>query len=357
MASIEIRSVDKWFGATQVLHDVNLDVADGEFLVLVGPSGCGKSTLLRLIAGLEEVSGGEIVIGGRVVNDLPPKDRDIAMVFQNYALYPHMTVSENMTFSLRMRKADKALAARKVADAAATLDISAFLDRYPRQLSGGQRQRVAMGRAIVRDPRVFLFDEPLSNLDAKLRVQMRVEIKSLHQRIHATSVYVTHDQIEAMTMADRIAVLQQGRIEQIGTPLELYDRPANLFVAGFIGSPAMNFIRGRLHRRDGAVEIDAADGTVLPNGGDHGGGDGQEVVYSFRPEHLALGSAGKGIAANILVVEPTGAGTHLYCDACGSQICAVFGERLAFKPGETIWLQPKMELVHVFDSATGKVMQ
>ncbi|HUH95229.1 MAG TPA: sn-glycerol-3-phosphate ABC transporter ATP-binding protein UgpC [Casimicrobiaceae bacterium] len=356
MASIEIRGVDKWFGTTQVLHDVNLEVADGEFLVLVGPSGCGKSTLLRLIAGLEEVSEGEIVIGGRVVNDLPPKDRDIAMVFQNYALYPHMTVSENMAFSLRMRKADKALAARRVADAAGTLDISSFLDRYPRQLSGGQRQRVAMGRAIVRDPRVFLFDEPLSNLDAKLRVQMRVEIKSLHQRIHATSVYVTHDQIEAMTMADRIVVLQQGRVEQIGTPLELYDHPANLFVAGFIGSPAMNFIRGRVRRRDGALEIDAADGTVLPNGADHGGHDGQEVVYSFRPEHLALGATGKGIAATILVVEPTGAGTHLYCDACGSQVCAVFGERLAFKPGETIWLQPKIELVHVFDSATGRVV-
>jgi len=356
MASIEIRGVDKWFGATQVLHDVNLQVADGEFLVLVGPSGCGKSTLLRLIAGLEEVSAGEIVIGGRVVNDLPPKDRDIAMVFQNYALYPHMTVSQNMAFSLRMRKQSKALAEKKVAEAAETLDIAAFLDRYPRQLSGGQRQRVAMGRAIVRDPRVFLFDEPLSNLDAKLRVQMRVEIKSLHQRIHATSIYVTHDQIEAMTMADRIAVLQQGRVEQVGTPLELYDNPANLFVAGFIGSPAMNFIPGRLHRGDGAYSIEANDGTVLPNGGDHGGHDGQGVVYSFRPEHLTLGAAGQGIAANILVVEPTGAGTHLYCDAHGSQICAVFGERLAFRPGETIWLQPKIDLVHVFDSATGKVL-
>jgi multiple sugar transport system ATP-binding protein len=356
MASIEIRGVDKAFGATQVLHNVDLQVADGEFLVLVGPSGCGKSTLLRLIAGLEEVSAGEIVIGGRVVNDLPPKDRDIAMVFQNYALYPHMTVGENMAFSLRMRREAKAAAARKVADAAATLDLSAFLDRYPRQLSGGQRQRVAMGRAIVRDPQVFLFDEPLSNLDAKLRVQMRVEIKSLHQRIHATSIYVTHDQIEAMTMADRIVVLQEGRVEQVGTPLELYDHPANLFVAGFIGSPAMNFIRGRLHRHDGAFGIEANDGTILPNGGDHGGQDGQDVVYSFRPEHLTLGPTGNGIAANILVVEPTGAGTHLYCNACGSQVCAVFGERLAFKPGETIWLKPKIELVHVFDSATGKVL-
>jgi len=356
MASIEIRGVDKTFGATPVLHDVDLDVADGEFLVLVGPSGCGKSTLLRLIAGLEEVSAGEIVIGGRLVNDLPPKDRDIAMVFQNYALYPHMTVSENMAFSLKMRGQSKAEASKKVSAAAETLDLAAFLQRYPRQLSGGQRQRVAMGRAIVRDPQVFLFDEPLSNLDAKLRVQMRVEIKSLHQRLHATSVYVTHDQIEAMTMADRIVVLQEGRVEQIGTPLELYDHPANLFVAGFIGSPAMNFIRSRLRRHDGALGIEANDGTRLPNGRGHDGHDGQEVVYSFRPEHVTLGAGNQGIAAKILVVEPTGAGTHVYCGACGSQICAVFGERLAFRPGETIWLQPKPDLVHVFDSLSGKVL-
>jgi multiple sugar transport system ATP-binding protein len=356
MASIEIRGVDKAFGATQVLHDVDLEVADGEFLVLVGPSGCGKSTLLRLIAGLEEVSSGEIVIGGRVVNDLPPKDRDIAMVFQNYALYPHMTVGQNMAFSLKLRREPKATVAKKVTDAAGTLDLAEFLDRYPRQLSGGQRQRVAMGRAIVRAPQVFLFDEPLSNLDAKLRVQMRVEIKSLHQRLHATSIYVTHDQIEAMTMADRIVVLQQGRVEQIGTPLELYDHPANLFVAGFIGSPAMNFIRARLHRFDQGASVEANDGTQLPNGRDHGGQDGQEVMYSFRPEHLTLGATGQGIPAKVLVVEPTGAGTHVYCEACGSQICAVFGERRTFKPGETIWVQPKVELVHVFDSATGKVL-
>ena len=356
MASIEIRGVDKSFGATQVLHNVDLEVADGEFLVLVGPSGCGKSTLLRLIAGLEEVSAGEIVIGGRVVNDLAPKDRDIAMVFQNYALYPHMTVSENMAFSLRMRKQGKATVAEKVTDAAGTLDLVAFLDRYPRQLSGGQRQRVAMGRAIVRDPQVFLFDEPLSNLDAKLRVQMRVEIKSLHQRLHATSVYVTHDQMEAMTMADRIAVLQDGRVEQIGTPLDLYDNPANLFVAGFIGSPAMNFIRARLRGRNGALSVEASDGSRLPNGRGHHGQEGQEVVYSFRPEQLTLGATGNGIAARILVIEPTGAGTHLYCEAFGSQICAVLGERVSFTPGETIWVQPKAELVHVFDSATGKVL-
>jgi multiple sugar transport system ATP-binding protein len=356
MASIEIRGVDKAFGATQVLHGVDLEVADGEFLVLVGPSGCGKSTLLRMIAGLEEVSGGEIVIGDRVVNDLPPKDRDIAMVFQNYALYPHMSVRDNMAFSLKLRGESKATVAKKVEEAAEILNLSSFLDRYPRQLSGGQRQRVAMGRAIVRDPQVFLFDEPLSNLDAKLRVQMRVEIKALHQRLHATSVYVTHDQIEAMTMADRIVVLQDGRVEQIGSPLELYDRPANLFVAGFIGSPAMNFVRGRLRRNAESVWVEASDGSRLPIGRNREGQEGQEVVYSFRPEQLTLGAAGTGVPARILVIEPTGADTHVYCELCGTQMCAVFGERLALKPGETLWVQPKSEAVHVFDSATGKVI-
>jgi multiple sugar transport system ATP-binding protein len=356
MASIEIRGVDKAFGATQVLFGVDLEVADGEFLVLVGPSGCGKSTLLRMIAGLEEISAGEIVIGDRVVNDLPPKDRDIAMVFQNYALYPHMSVRDNMAFSLKLRGESKATVTSKVAKAAEILNLSAYLDRFPRQLSGGQRQRVAMGRAIVRDPQVFLFDEPLSNLDAKLRVQMRVEIKALHQRLHATSIYVTHDQIEAMTMADRIVVLQDGRVEQIGSPLELYDRPANLFVAGFIGSPAMNFVRGRLRRRDGSVWVDAIDGVQLPVGSNQSGQDGQEVTYSFRPEQLTLGAEGAGVPARILVIEPTGADTHVYCELCGTQMCAVFGERLALKPGETLWVQPKSEAVHVFDSATGKVI-
>jgi multiple sugar transport system ATP-binding protein len=356
MASIEIRDVNKTFGATHVLHDVNLEVANGEFLVLVGPSGCGKSTLLRMIAGLEEVSGGEIIIGGRVVTDLPPKNRDIAMVFQNYALYPHMTVGENMAFSLKLHGVAKATVARQVAEAAEILDLTPYLERYPRQLSGGQRQRVAMGRAIVRNPQVFLFDEPLSNLDAKLRVQMRVEIKALHQRLKATSVYVTHDQIEAMTMADRIVVLNDGRVEQIGSPLDLYDRPANLFVAGFIGSPAMNFIKGRLRRFDDAVCVEAAEGIRLPVPANCCGHDGQEVVYSFRPEHLTLGPPDQGVPSRLLVIEPTGADTHIYCDFCATQICAVFGERLAFKPGDTLWLQPKADFVHLFDAATGKVM-
>ena len=356
MASIEILDVGKAFGTTQVLHNIDLEVSDGEFLVLVGPSGCGKSTLLRMIAGLEEVSSGEIVIGGRVVTDLPPKSRDIAMVFQNYALYPHMTVRENMAFSLKLHGVAKSDIVKQVAQAAEILDLTPYLERDPRQLSGGQRQRVAMGRAIVRDPQVFLFDEPLSNLDAKLRVQMRVEIKALHQRLEATSIYVTHDQIEAMTMADRIVVLNEGRVEQIGSPLALYDAPINLFVAGFIGSPAMNFIKGRLRREAGSIWFETAAGARLPVDSAARGEDGQEIVYSFRPEHLTLVAAPAGIAAKLLVIEPTGADTHVYCDFCGSQICAVFSERLDFKPGDTLWLQPKTEFVHLFDSASGKLV-
>src|SRR6186713_2817634 len=246
MASVGIRDVKKAFGATAVIHGVNVSIADGEFVVLVGPSGCGKSTLLRMIAGLENITGGEIRIGDRVVNNVPPKERDIAMVFQNYALYPHMTVAANMGFSLQLRGAPKAEIEQRVARAAAILGLQPYLERFPRQLSGGQRQRVAMGRAIVRDPQVFLFDEPLSNLDAKLRVAMRTEIKELHQRLKTTTVYVTHDQIEAMTMADKIVVMHDGIVEQIGTPLDLYDKPGNLFVAGFIGSPAMNFLHGKV---------------------------------------------------------------------------------------------------------------
>ena len=246
MASVGIRDVKKAFGPTQVIHGVDITIGDGEFVVLVGPSGCGKSTLLRMIAGLENITGGEIRIGERVVNNVPPKERDIAMVFQNYALYPHMTVAANMGFSLRLRGADKAEIDSRVHRAAEILGLMPLLERFPRQLSGGQRQRVAMGRAIVRDPQVFLFDEPLSNLDAKLRVAMRTEIKELHQRLKTTTVYVTHDQIEAMTMADKIVVMHDGIVEQIGTPLDLYDKPDNQFVAGFIGSPAMNFLKGKV---------------------------------------------------------------------------------------------------------------
>ena len=259
MASVSFRNIQKAYGKVKVIHGIGFDIADGEFVVLVGPSGCGKSTLLRMLAGLEEISGGEILIDGKVVNDLESKDRDIAMVFQSYALYPHMTVRDNMAFSLKLRKADAAQTAKRVADAARILNLDALLDRYPRELSGGQRQRVAMGRAIVRDPKVFLFDEPLSNLDAKLRVAMRAEIKALHQRLKTTTVYVTHDQIEAMTMADRIVVMHDGIVEQIGTPLELFDRPGNLFVAQFIGSPAMNVFKGRV--AEGMVPDVAAQGN------------------------------------------------------------------------------------------------
>src|SRR6266576_1238206 len=288
MASVSFENIEKSFGATKVIHGISFDIQDGEFMVLVGPSGCGKSTLLRMLAGLEEITGGTIAIDGRPVNDLDSKDRDIAMVFQSYALYPHMTVRDNMGFSLKLRKAEAAVITERVAKAASILNLNPYLDRYPRELSGGQRQRVAMGRAIVRDPKVFLFDEPLSNLDAKLRVAMRAEIKALHQRLKTTTVYVTHDQIEAMTMADRIVVMHDGRIEQIGEPLELYDRPDNLFVAQFIGSPAMNVVSGTVRRANGGAWVEAAGGVRWPLG-HTAGADGQAVAYGVRPEHPSPG--------------------------------------------------------------------
>ncbi|MBV8323361.1 MAG: sn-glycerol-3-phosphate ABC transporter ATP-binding protein UgpC, partial [Hyphomicrobiales bacterium] len=284
MASVAIRDVRKAFGALEIIHGVDILIDDGEFVVLVGPSGCGKSTLLRMIAGLENITSGEIRIGERVVNRVPPKERDIAMVFQNYALYPHMTVAANMGFSLMLRGAPKAEIEQRVSGAADILGLGPLLGRYPRQLSGGQRQRVAMGRAIVRDPQVFLFDEPLSNLDAKLRVAMRTEIKELHQRLKTTTIYVTHDQIEAMTLADRIVVMHDGLVEQIGAPLELYDRPQNLFVAGFIGSPAMNFLPGRI-AEGGVVALE--DGASLPAPAGAGSA-GRAVTVGLRPEHVAL---------------------------------------------------------------------
>ncbi|MCL6609089.1 MAG: sn-glycerol-3-phosphate ABC transporter ATP-binding protein UgpC [Geminicoccaceae bacterium] len=354
MASVDVRKVDKFFGSVQVLHGVSVDIQDGEFVVLVGPSGCGKSTLLRMIAGLEEISRGEIAIGGRVVNNVPPKDRDIAMVFQNYALYPHMTVKENMAFSLKLRKAPKDEIERRVARAAEILGLQQFLDRYPRQLSGGQRQRVAMGRAIVRDPQVFLFDEPLSNLDAKLRVQMRTEIKELHQRLKTTSVYVTHDQIEAMTMADRIVVMQLGVVEQIGAPLELYDRPANLFVAGFIGSPSMNFIDATV-QRDGTGPVAVTrDGTRLPLPADTPAREGQQVVYGVRPEHVELRRDGGGIDGRVVVVEPTGAEILAVVRWAGSEVQVLFRERYPLRPDDVLNLAPKLDHVHLFDKQTGK---
>lgn len=355
MASVNVRKADKFYGSTQVLYGVDVDIRDGEFVVLVGPSGCGKSTLLRMIAGLEEISGGEISIGERVVNKVPPKDRDIAMVFQNYALYPHMTVRQNMGFSLRLAKAPQEEMDRRVNDAARILGLEPYLDRFPRALSGGQRQRVAMGRAIVRDPQVFLFDEPLSNLDANLRVQMRTEIKALHQRLKTTSVYVTHDQIEAMTMADRIVVMQKGVVEQMGAPLELYDNPNNLFVAGFIGSPSMNFIQARIDRNGEVAAAVAQDGTRLPLSPNAPGQNGQDVTYGIRPEHLALVGDG-GVPSTVSVVEPTGAEILVVNQMAGTESQAVFRERHDLKPGQPIQLMPKLDAVHLFDGKTGQVL-
>jgi multiple sugar transport system ATP-binding protein len=351
MAAVTIRDVQKYFGSTHVIRGVDVAIEDGEFCVLVGPSGCGKSTLLRMIAGLEEISEGEILIGGRVVNRVPPKERDIAMVFQNYALYPHMTVRDNMSFALMLAKQPKPEIERKVARAAGILGLSDLLDRFPRQLSGGQRQRVAMGRAIVRDPQVFLFDEPLSNLDAKLRVQMRTEIKELHQRLTTTSIYVTHDQIEAMTMADTIVVMRDGVVEQLGRPLDLYDRPVNTFVAGFIGSPAMNMLPGVVGA-DGRVAFAEAASLPLPPG--VRGDAGQEVLYGVRPEHCALVDAGGGLPAEVVVVEPTGADTHVHCRAAGQDFSAVLHDRVGCAPGERIGLRPDLAKAHVFDAASGR---
>jgi multiple sugar transport system ATP-binding protein len=353
MAAVTISAVQKWFGTTHVIRGVDVSIADGEFCVLVGPSGCGKSTLLRMIAGLEQITEGEIAIGGRVVNTLMPKERDIAMVFQNYALYPHMTVRDNMSFALVLAKQPKAEIDMRVRKAAAILGLDQLLDRYPRQLSGGQRQRVAMGRAIVRDPQVFLFDEPLSNLDAKLRVQMRTEIKELHQRLKTTSIYVTHDQIEAMTMADKIVVMRDGIVEQIGDPLTLYDRPANTFVAGFIGSPAMNLMPGTVRRRDADAHVAFGDGGVLPMPKHARGDDGQPVLYGIRPEHCGLG-AGGGLAAEVVVVEPTGADTQLYCRVNGRDVTATIRDRTECRAGDRIVLVPDLARAHLFDAASGR---
>ena len=333
MASVAICDVRKSFGATEVIHGVDVDIGDGEFVVLVGPSGCGKSTLLRMIAGLENITSGEIRIGERVVNHVPPKERDIAMVFQNYALYPHMTVAANMGFSLKLRGAPRREIDERVARAADILGLERLLDRYPRQLSGGQRQRVAMGRAIVRDPQVFLFDEPLSNLDAKLRVAMRAEVKELHQRLKTTTVYVTHDQIEAMTMADKIVVLNAGNIEQVGSPLELYRTPKNLFVAGFIGSPKMNLITG-----DPAKRVNAA-------------------TIGVRPEHIAVAtSPNGGWKGEVGVAEHLGADTfiHVSTDGVGTINVRASGE-VPVSHGDTVYLTPDPSKIHRFD-ADGKAL-
>ena len=355
MASVSFREVEKNFGKAKVIQGISFDIADGEFVVLVGPSGCGKSTLLRMLAGLEEISDGEIAVDSKVVNDLESKDRDIAMVFQSYALYPHMTVAENMAFSLRLRKAEKGLTDERVAKAAKILNLDTLLHRYPRELSGGQRQRVAMGRAIVRDPKVFLFDEPLSNLDAKLRVAMRAEIKALHQRLKTTTVYVTHDQIEAMTMADRIVVMHDGIVEQIGTPLELYDRPDNLFVAQFIGSPAMNVIEGTVRHVDGLVQVEA-QGSLWPVPKAVNAPDNTLVHYGIRPGDISLANAGHGVPARVVVVEPTGAETELLLQVGDAQLVVTVHGRVEVGPDDEVGLVVDAKRAHLFDRQSGRRM-
>ncbi len=351
MASLTIDEIVKKYGETQVLHGINLDIKDGSFVVLLGPSGCGKSTLLRMIAGLEEISSGAVSIGDRRVNNVHPKDRNIAMVFQNYALYAHMSVHQNMAFSMSLKKVNKAIIEERVNWAARVLSLEPYLDRRPKELSGGQRQRVAMGRAIVRNPDVFLFDEPLSNLDAKLRVQMRTEIKELHQKLKTTTVYVTHDQVEAMTMADLIVIMRDGVIEQVGSPLDVYDRPANLFVAQFIGSPGINLIEGAAAKCEGGLTINfRGESLPLPASADLA--VGQKVIYGIRPEHFRPSMTGPGIPASINVVEPTGPEIYLYCDFGGKEVCAISRERLEWKPGGNVFLTLDRNHVHLFDAET-----
>ncbi|MEX2940496.1 ABC transporter ATP-binding protein [Serratia fonticola] len=356
MGSVVLNNVCKSYGDVHVIKDVSLTIPEGEFCVLVGPSGCGKSTLLRMIAGLEEITGGTVAINEKDVTDVEPKLRDIAMVFQSYALYPQMSVRENMGFALKMAKLPKAEINRKVEDAAELLGLGVLLDRLPKDLSGGQRQRVAMGRAIVRNPQVFLFDEPLSNLDAKLRTQVRGEIRELHRRLKTTSVYVTHDQIEAMTMGQMIVVLRDGRIEQVGTPLELYDRPANLFVAGFIGSPEINQLKGEIVIAGDETLLRLADDSHLRLPAGLQVQAGQKVVYAIRPEQVnVVGESEQhgALQATITAIENTGSDMQLFCDTGGGAFTSVFKQRLDVREGETVWLQPKLAGIHIFDAASG----
>jgi multiple sugar transport system ATP-binding protein len=346
MASVTIADLKKNYGNLEVLHGIDLDIEDGKFVVLLGPSGCGKSTLLRMIAGLESITSGDVKIADRRVNGVHPKDRNIAMVFQNYALYAHMKVRDNMAFSMNLKKMDKATINERVDWAAGILSLEPYLDRYPKELSGGQRQRVAMGRAIVRNPDVFLFDEPLSNLDAKLRVQMRTEIKELHQRLKTTTVYVTHDQIEAMTMADTVVIMRGGEIEQVGSPLDVYDNPKNLFVAQFIGSPGMNILEGvaRVSENGSGVEI---LGSIIDLGANLT--DGHPVLLGVRPEHLSLSDGPSDLQMVLSVAEPTGPETHLYGKIGDTEACVISRERRDWIPGETLYLTVDKPNSHIFD--------
>jgi multiple sugar transport system ATP-binding protein len=366
MADVTLRKVIKRYDDVEAVRGIDLDIADHEFIVLVGPSGCGKSTTLRMIAGLEDISDGDIMIGGDVVNDVPPKDRDIAMVFQNYALYPHMTVAENMSFGLRLKHYPKAEINARVTEAARLLDITDLINRKPKQLSGGQRQRVAMGRAIVRNPKVFLFDEPLSNLDAKLRVQMRIEIKKVHQKVRTTTVYVTHDQVEAMTLADRVVVMNKGRIEQIGTPNELYHKPATRFVAGFIGSPAMNFIPCRLEDVGGTLRIRLADRIAFPLPPARAARYNalprtENLLLGIRPEHLTESNAhlepGVESFDTVLdVTEPMGMETLVYFTLEGTPVCGRVNPNAGAKDGAPMRLAMDLNNMHLLNEETGVVL-
>jgi multiple sugar transport system ATP-binding protein len=365
MAEVALRQVTKRYDDVEAVRGINLDIPNNEFVVLVGPSGCGKSTTLRMIAGLEEVTAGDIFIGGEVVNDLPPKDRDIAMVFQNYALYPHMSAFENMSFGLKLRKFSKDEIRKRVDNAARILDITALLDRKPKALSGGQRQRVAMGRAIVRDPKVFLFDEPLSNLDAKLRVQMRTEIKRVHQMVKTTTVYVTHDQVEAMTLADRVVVMNNGIIEQVAAPQELYHQPKTRFVAGFIGSPAMNFMRCHLEGNGAGLRVRISDAISLPvpssRSARYQALSGKELVFGLRPEHITepRRSDRDGnceFSAPLDVVEPMGMETMVFFRLDGQEICGRVDPGSAAGPGQPMRLFANMDHMHLIDPESGAVL-
>jgi multiple sugar transport system ATP-binding protein len=365
MAQVALRNIVKTFERTPAVQGINLDIADREFIVLVGPSGCGKSTTLRMIAGLEEATSGEIYIGDQLVNDVPPKDRDIAMVFQNYALYPHMTVFENMSFGLRLKKFPRAEIKERVQAAARILDITDLLDRRPKQLSGGQRQRVAMGRAIVRNPKVFLFDEPLSNLDAKLRVQMRTEIKKIHQTVTTTTVYVTHDQVEAMTLADRVVIMNAGRIDQIGSPYEVYHSPKTQFVAGFIGSPTMNFLPCRLVANGSGLSVRLSDWLSLPvppaKEARYRPRIGQELIFGLRPEHIREGRGevppgSAAFEARLDVVEPMGMETMVYFLVDGVEVCGRVDPAAAGSVGEPMRLIADLNHMHLIDPRTETVL-
>jgi multiple sugar transport system ATP-binding protein len=366
MAEVRLRKIVKRYEEVEAVRGVDLDIADHEFVVLVGPSGCGKSTTLRMIAGLEDITDGDIMIGGEVVNDVPPKDRDIAMVFQNYALYPHMTVEQNMSFGLRLKRYPKAEIRKRVDEAARILDIKDLLNRKPKQLSGGQRQRVAMGRAIVRNPKVFLFDEPLSNLDAKLRVQMRTEIKKVHLQVRTTTVYVTHDQVEAMTLADRVVVMNNGNIEQVGTPHQLYHSPQTRFVAGFIGSPAMNFIPCQMEEAGAGLSIRVTDGLnfpIPPGRADHYRRHVKngKLLLGLRPEHIT--EAGQHIQpgevpfeAHLDVTEPMGMETLVYFPLNGTQVCGRVNPNAGAQDGAPLRLAADLNNMHLIDDATGRVI-